>query len=178
MWFLYGNDLFAHPDLRGQLSCWHSEVLNGLPLLTYYEETGDPVALMKAYPGVTSVLRCVQADGMGFAWFFYAPGVYGFEPPRTFEGGIALWGYLQTARAYVVEDPSFGLTGYGCRVDTGPDGIAIVPLDGVKKRVSTRVSAERIFPCSRFAISGSLSFSMSYFLIRGAPDSLGLRLLG
>src|ERR1700746_1573215 len=22
--FLYGNDLFAHPALRGQISCWHS----------------------------------------------------------------------------------------------------------------------------------------------------------
>jgi len=142
VWFNYGNDLFAHPDLRGLLSCWHSEVLNGLALLANYEETGDHVTLMKAYPGVMSVMRCVQPDGMGFAWFMYKPGVFGFEPPRTFEGGLSLWGFLRAAKAYVVEDPAFGLVGYGCRLENTADEIRAFPQEGVKKRV--RFVAERI----------------------------------
>src|SRR5205807_666807 len=24
IWFLYGTELFAHADLRGQISCWHA----------------------------------------------------------------------------------------------------------------------------------------------------------
>jgi hypothetical protein len=135
VWFSYGNDLFAHPDLRGMLSCWHSGSLNGLALLAAFEETGDPVALLKAYPGVMSVLRNVQPDGMGFAWFMYAPDVFGFEPPRTFEGGLGLWGFLRAAKAYVVEDPSFGWIGYGCRVEAGPEDIKAMPNDGVRKRL-------------------------------------------
>jgi len=153
VWFGYGNDLFAHPDLRNQLSCWHSEVLNGLALLTHFEESVDPVALMKAYPGVMSVLRCVQPDGMGFAWFVYDPEVFGFEPPRTFEGGIALWGFLKAARAYVVEDRSFGLVGYGCRLETTASEIRVFPQDGVKKRV--RFVSDRI---DLDVLSGEITF--------------------
>ena len=142
VWFCYGNDLFAHPDLRGQIACWHSEALNGLALLDHFEESGEPVALLKAYPGVMSVMHNVLPDGMGFAWFKFNPGVFGYEPPRTFEGGIGLWAYLRAAKAYVVEDRSFGLVGYGCRLETSANDIRVFPQDGVKKRV--RFVAQRI----------------------------------
>jgi len=108
VWFNYGNDLFAHPDLRGQIACWHSSSLNGLALLTHFDETGDPTLLMKGYAGVMSVLHNVLPDGMGFSWFKLDPGVFGYEPPRTFEGGPGLWGFLRAAKACVVEDPTFG----------------------------------------------------------------------
>jgi hypothetical protein len=77
VWFNCGNDLFAHPDLRGQLSCWHSESINGLALLTHFDDTGDQTALQKGYPGVWSVMHNVLPDGMGFAWFMYSAGVFG-----------------------------------------------------------------------------------------------------
>ena len=135
VWFNYGNDLFAHPDLRGQIACWHSSSLNGLALLTHFDETGDPTLLMKGYAGVVSVLHNVLPDGMGFGWFKLDPGVFGYEPPRTFEGGPGLWGYLRAAKAYIVEDPTFGWIGYGCRLETTADEIKVFPKDGVKKRV-------------------------------------------
>lgn len=74
IWFAYGIDLFAHPDLRGQISCWHSGSLNGLALLAYYDESGDPVALMKGYPGVMSILHNLHPNGMGYGWFNLTPG--------------------------------------------------------------------------------------------------------
>jgi len=135
VWFSYGNDLFAHPDLRGQIACWHSASLNGLALLAHFEETGDQVMLTKGYAGVMSVLHNVLPDGMGFGWFMLNPGVFGYEPPRTFEGGPGLWGFLRAAKAYVVEDRSFGLVGYGCKIETTADEIRVFPKDGVKKRV-------------------------------------------
>ncbi len=135
IWFNYGQDLFAHPDFRGELSCWHSEALNGIPLLSHYEETGDDVALWKGYPGVIAVLQPVLPSGMGFGWFMYKPGVFNWEPERTFEGGIALWGYLRGAKSYVVQDPVFGLVGYGCTIEASGSRIRVMPRDGVKKRV-------------------------------------------
>jgi hypothetical protein len=135
IWFAYGIDLFAHPDLRGQISCWHSGSLNGLALLAHFDESGDPIALMKGYPGVMSVLHNLHPDGMGFGWFTLTPGIFNYEPARTFESGRGLWGYLRAAKSYVVEDPAFGLVGYGCRLETAPFEIRVFPQDGIKKRI-------------------------------------------
>lgn len=142
VWFAYGIDLFAHPDLRGQISCWHSGSLNGLALLAHFDESGDPEALMKGYPGVMSVLHNLHPDGMGYGWFTLTPGIFNYEPARTFESGPGLWGYLRAAKAYVVEDPAFGLVGYGCRLETAPEEIRVFPQDGVRKRI--RFVADRI----------------------------------
>jgi hypothetical protein len=135
IWFLYGNDLFAHPDLRGQISCWHSEALNGMALMQAFEDTGDVWLLLKGYAGMMSVLHNVLADGMGFGWFKLDPGVYACEPPRTFEGGSGLWAFMQAAKSYVVEDPSFGWIGYGCRVENEANELRVFPHDGVRKRL-------------------------------------------
>lgn len=134
-WFWYGNDLFAHPDLRGQISCWHSEALNGMALLQGYEDTGDVEMLRKGYAGMASVLHNVLPDGMGFGWFKLDPGVFACVPPRTFEGGPGLWGYLRAAKAYVVEDESFGRVGYGCEVEEHGEELCVRPRDGVRKRI-------------------------------------------
>ncbi len=135
VWFGYGNDLFAHPDFRGQIACWHSESLNGLALLQGFEDTGDPSMLAKGYAGVRSVLHNILPDGMGFGWFRLDPGVFACNPARTFEGGPGLWGFLQAARAYVVDDPVFGRLGLGCRIEEEGALIRVFPRDGVRKRV-------------------------------------------
>ncbi len=142
VWFAYGIDLFAHPDLRGQISCWHSGSLNGLALLAYYDESSDPVALMKGYPGVMSVLHNLHPDGMGYGWFTLTPGIFNYEPARTFESGPGLWGYLRAAKSYVVDDSVFGLVGYGCSLETTQDEIRVIPQDGVRKRI--RLVSDRI----------------------------------
>ena len=135
IWFLYGNDLFAHPDLRGQISCWHSEALNGMALMQAFEDTGDVSMLLQGYAGMMSVLHNVLPDGMGFGWFKLDPGVYACEPPRTFEGGSGLWAFAQAAKSYVVNDSSFGWIGYGCAVENDADQVRVLPKDGVRKRV-------------------------------------------
>jgi hypothetical protein len=139
IWFSYGNDLFAHPDLRGQISCWHSEALNGMALMQAFEDTGNASMLVNGYAGMMSVLHNVLHDGMGFGWFKLDPGVYACEPPRTFEGGSGLWAFFQGAKSYVVSDQSFGLIGYGCRVENEKDNeaneIRVFPKDGVRKRL-------------------------------------------
>ena len=135
VWFLYGNDLFAHPDLRGQISCWHSEVLNGMALMQAFEDTGDASLLLEGYAGMMSVLHNVLPDGMGFGWFKLDPGVFACEPPRTFEGGSGLWAFVQAAKSYVVNDPIFGWIGYGCRVANETNQVHVLPKDGVRKRL-------------------------------------------
>ena len=82
-----------------------------------------------------SVMANVLPDGMGFNFFICTPGILGHEPPRTFESGPGLWGFLNSAKSYVVQDPSFGLIGYGCRVEASGPLVAVYPRDGVKKRV-------------------------------------------
>ena len=135
VWFLYGNDLFAHPDLRGQISCWRSESLNGMALTQAFEDTGDVSLLLKGYAGMMSVLHNVLPDGMGFGWFKLDPGVFACEPPRTFEGGSGLWAFVQAAKSYVVNDPSFGWIGYGCRVENETNKVRVFPRDGIRKRL-------------------------------------------
>ena len=82
-----------------------------------------------------SVLHNVLPDGMGFGWFKLDPGVFACEPPRTFEGGSALWAFLQAAKSYAVNDPGFGWIGYGCRVENQGNELRLFPKDGIRKRV-------------------------------------------
>jgi hypothetical protein len=156
IWFLYGNDLFAHPDLRGQISCWHSEALNGMALMQAFEDTGDVSLLVKGYAGMMSVLHNVLPDGMGFGWFKLDPGVFACEPPRTFEGGSGLWAFLQAAKSYVVNDPSFGWIGYGCRIEHETNQVRVFPCDGVRKRVL--IVADKLHVSLRRGEIKSLSF--------------------
>ncbi|HKS81743.1 MAG TPA: DUF5695 domain-containing protein [Candidatus Acidoferrales bacterium] len=129
VWFRYGN------DKRGDIACWYNASLNGLALLDAYEHTGDPDSLLKGYAGVMSVMHNVLPDGMGFNHFICTAGVFDNEPPRTFESGSGLWGFMQAAKSFVVRDESFGLVGYGCRVETTGNEISVWPKDGLRKRV-------------------------------------------
>jgi hypothetical protein len=156
IWFLYGNDLFAHPDLRGQISCWHSEALNGMALMQSFEDTGDISLLVKGYAGMMSVLHNLLPDGMGFGWFKLDPGVFACEPPRTFEGGSGLWAFLQAAKSYVVNDPTFGSIGYGCRVEIERNEVRVFPKDGVRKRVA--MVADKVHVTLRRGEIKSLTF--------------------
>jgi hypothetical protein len=136
VWFRYGN------DKRGDIACWYNASLNGLALLNSFEDSGDPDALLKGYAGVMSVMHNVLPDGMGFNHFICTPGIFDNEPPRTFESGSGLWGFLQAAKSYVVRDETFGLVGYGCAVEAAGQQIRVTPKDGLRKRV--RFAAEKI----------------------------------
>jgi len=128
-WFLYGN------DKRGDMACWYSESLNGYALLKGFEDTGDMQMLLKGYAGLVSVMANLLPDGMGFGWFRYSPSVFAHDPPRTLDNGIGQYGFFKAAKAYVVNDPTFGLIGYGCHVTKEDDSISVIPWDGLKKRL-------------------------------------------
>ena len=129
IWFRYGN------DKRGDIACWYTESLNGAALTQAFEDTGDCEALLKGYAGIQSVLANLREDGMGFNFFISTPGIYDHQPPRTFEGGVGLWGYIEAAKSYVVHDETFGWVGYGCEVKLSGDALAVTPKDGLRKRV-------------------------------------------
>jgi len=173
IWFSYGNDLFAHPYLRGQISCWHSEALNGMCLLKGFEDTGDAGMLVKGYAGLMSVMHNVLADGMGFGWFKLDPGTYACEPPRTFEGGPGLYGFLRGAKSYAVHDDIFGLVGFGCRAEASPSGIKVFPKDGVRKRVML-VPEKLDFEATRGEIKSIAFDSNPYALHIEMEDTTGM----
>ena len=129
LWFRFGN------DNRGDLACWYTESLNGLPLLKGFEETGDREMLAQGYGGVMSVTANLLADGMGFGHFVSTPGVFSHEPPKTLDNGIGMYGYFKGAKAYVMNDKAFGLIGLGCRVESSGGAVRARPTDGLKKRV-------------------------------------------
>ncbi|MGH9404444.1 MAG: DUF5695 domain-containing protein [Terriglobia bacterium] len=129
VWFRYGN------DKRRDRACWYTESLNGLALLNAFESSGDSDAFVKGYAGVMSVMRNVLPDGMGFDHFIWSAGLYDEIPRRTFEGGEGLWGFVRAAKCYIINDPSFGLIGCGCRAETSANEIRAYPKDGLRKRV-------------------------------------------
>jgi len=129
VWFRYGN------DKRGDVACWYTESLNGMALLKAFEDSGDLDAFIKGYAGVMSVMSNVLPDGMGFNFFICTAGIYDHTPPRTFESGTGLWGFLRSAKSYVLRDEAFGLIGCGCKVEATGQAITIYPQDGLRKRV-------------------------------------------
>ena len=46
-----------------------------------------------------------------------------------------MWAFVQGAKSYVVNDPSFGWIGYGCRVESETNQVHVFPKDGVRKRL-------------------------------------------
>jgi hypothetical protein len=128
VWFRYGQ------DRRNFWSCWYSESLNGMALLDAFDDTGDPDMFVKGYAGVMCVAANLLPDGMGFSQFVWSPDQFAHDP-NTKEGGQGQWGFMQSARAYVLQDEAFGLIGAGCHVEQGSDQTRIVPKDGLRKVV-------------------------------------------
>lgn len=129
VWFQYGN------DNKGDLTCWYTESTNGWALLSGFEDTGDLDMLIKGFAGVMSVQVNLLSDGMGFGNFISAPGVMDHAAQRTLDNGVAQLGFLKAAKSYVIRDESFGLVGFGCRVEQLRGKIQIYPKDGLRKRV-------------------------------------------
>jgi hypothetical protein len=139
VWFRYGN------DNRGDMAGWYTTSLNGRPLLAGFEETGDPELLLKGFAGVMSVTANLLPDGMGFGHYISTPGVQAFDPPRTLDNGIGMYGFFKAAKSYVFRDESFGIIGAGCDVRADGNRITARPRDGLKKRlrfVESRVDIE------------------------------------
>ncbi len=129
LWFRYGN------DRRNWWSPWYSESLNGMALLDGFEHTGDLDMFVKGFAGVMSVAAKLLPDGMCFCQFVWAPGTSTYSPPTTREGGQGQWGFMKSARLFVLRDEAFGLIGAGCQVDEKAGLIRVGPRDGLRKIV-------------------------------------------
>lgn len=129
VWFRYGN------DNRGDMAGWYTTSLNARPLLQGFEETGDIEMLLRGYGGLMSVMANLLPDGMGFGHYVSTPGVQAFDPPRTLDGGIGMYGFFKAAKSYVFRDPSFGILGAGCDVSESGGRITATPRDGLRKRL-------------------------------------------
>jgi hypothetical protein len=129
LWFRYGN------DRRNWWSTWYSESLNGMALLDGFEQTGDMDMFIKGFAGVMSVAANLLPDGMCFCQFVWSPGVFTHFPPTTREGGQGQWGFMKSARSFVLRDEAFGLIGAGCQVEEKAGLIRVVPRDGLRKCV-------------------------------------------
>lgn len=56
--------------------------------------------------------------------------------PLSGEADLSLFGALQVLSADVVNDPIFGLTGYGADVEDNGDSISVTPEDGLRTRLN------------------------------------------
>ena len=148
-WFLYGA------DIRG---CgMYTTPLAARALLDAYESTGQSDHLRLGYAGTLSVWSCVDSQGRGMNTRNRQINV---PDPRSIgfrdwysqewysgEQGIGLYGNLNALRAYLVEDPDFGLIGYGAEVTETDEAYTLKPWDGLRVRATLKplgVSIETI----------------------------------
>ena len=137
MWFSYCTNMRF-------IGCYPTPLL-ARPLFDRYEQTGDLHFLQKAYGATLAVWSCVDPSGKGYngrEWRFNPPEKespeYNYYRNGCFSGevGMGLYGNLSMLKSYLVQDPDFGIIGYGCAVSETADGYTLVPQDGLGVRAS------------------------------------------
>ena len=137
MWFSYCTNM-------RYIGCYPTPLL-ARPLFDKYEQTGDLHYLQKAYGATLAVWSCVDPSGKGYngrEWRFNPPKKghpeYNYYRNGCFSGevGMGLYGNLSMLKSYLVQDPDFGLVGYGCAVAETPDDYTLMPQDGLGIRAS------------------------------------------
>lgn len=123
-WFLYGN------EKRGNVCCWYATPLNSRVLYDGFDETGDVDMLRLAYGGLFSFLTCIRSNGAAHGWYLFWPDRNGFDL-RSLDTDMGMYGYLKSARSYVIDDPVFGISGYGCEVNRKNEEWIIELYDGI-----------------------------------------------
>ena len=137
MWFSYCTNM-------RYIGCYPTPLL-ARPLFDRFEKTGDPHYLQKAYGATLAVWSCVDPSGKGYngrEWRFNPPEQgspeYNYYRNGCFSGevGMGLYGNLSMLKSYLIQDPDFGLVGYGCSVAETPDEYILVPQDGLGVRAT------------------------------------------
>ena len=137
MWFSYCTNMRF-------IGCYPTPLM-ARPLFDRYEQTGDLHFLQKAYGATLAVWSCVDPSGKGYngrEWRFNPPEKgspeYNYYRNGCFSGevGMGLYGNLSMLKSYLVQDPDFGLVGYGCAVAETVDNYTLIPQDGLGVRVS------------------------------------------
>lgn len=127
-WFLYGN------EKRGNVCCWYGTPLNSRVLFNGYEYTKEDSMLKLGTAGLFSFLTCIRSNGAAHGWFLWWPDRSGFDL-RSLDTDMGMYGYLYSAKSYVVEDTIFGRCGYGCQVQEENGYSIITPYDGPGTRM-------------------------------------------
>ena len=137
MWFSYCTNM-------RYIGCYPTPLM-ARPLFDRYEQTGDLHYLQKAYGATLAVWSCVDPSGKGYngrEWRFNPPEKgspeYNYYRNGCFSGevGMGLYGNLSMLKSYLVQDPDFGLIGYGCDVTETSDDYTLIPRDGLGVRVA------------------------------------------
>ncbi len=137
MWFSYCTNM-------RYIGCYPTPLM-ARPLFDRYEQTGDLHFLQKGYGATLAVWSCVDPSGKGYngrEWRFNPPEKespeYNYYRNGCFSGevGMGLYGNLSILKSYLVQDPDFGLVGYGCAVSEMADDYTLVPQDGLGVRVA------------------------------------------
>lgn len=123
-WFLYGN------EKRGNVCCWYGTPLNSRVLFDGFEYTGDENMLKLGYGGLLSFLTCIRSNGAAHGWYLFWPDRSGFDF-RSLDTDMGMYGYLYSAKSYVIDDKVFGRCGYGCRYEEKDGKEFIEPYDGL-----------------------------------------------
>lgn len=137
MWFSYCTNMRF-------IGCYPTPLL-ARPLFDRYEQTGDVHFLEKAYGATLAVWSCVDPSGKGYngrEWRCNPPdkgsAEYNYYRNGCFSGevGLGLYGNLSMLKSYLVNDPDFGIVGYGCAVSERETNYTIIPQDGLGVRAS------------------------------------------
>jgi hypothetical protein len=129
--------------------------------------------LLKGFAGIMSVTANLLPDGMGFGHYVSTPGVQAFDPPRTLDNGIGMYGFFKAAKSYVFRDESFGVIGAGCDVQVDGDRVTAKLRDGLRKRlrfVETRIDVE----AEKGEIVSATADASGHFLTLEMADSTSL----
>jgi hypothetical protein len=141
MWCHSGNDV-RHCMGNGKLG-WrlYDEIcfsymasLHSLCLLDAFAESGNPRLLETGYAGILGCWSLVEADGTAHHLYTHEPDGMAYDP-WTGEMGHTLFGSLQGMASYVVDDPDFGIVGYGCDILHTSSRMTIVPKDGLRRKI-------------------------------------------
>lgn len=132
IWWWYGCDIKSLGV--------YTTPMNSRCLLDAYEDNPENYLLLRiGYAGILAPWSQVYPNGEACTGPNWSPdgstGSY-FNPAWSNELGIGLYADLHALNAYVVEDPDFGLIGYGCRVSRRDDGsYTIIPAGGIDTRI-------------------------------------------
>lgn len=131
IWWWYGCDIKSLGV--------YTTPMNSRCLLDAYEDNPrDHLLLRIGYAGILAPWSQVYPTGeacTGPNWSpDGSPGSY-FNPAWSNEFGIGLYADLHALKAYVVEDPDFGLIGYGCMVSKRNNLYMVTPAKGIDSRI-------------------------------------------
>ena len=141
MWCHIGNDVRQGMG-NGKLG-WrrHDEIcfsymasLHSLCILDAFAESGDPRLLETGYAGLLGCWSLVEADGTGHHLYTHEPDGMAYDA-WTGEMGHTLFASIQGMASYVIDDPDFGLVGYGCDIKWTSGKMTVVPMDGIRRKI-------------------------------------------